>query len=122
MKQYFFEKLEVWQRARILVKEVYQLTQKMPPEEKFGLTAQIRRAALSVTCNLVEGVSRTTGKEQARYSEIAYGSLMEVLNLLILSADLSYITTSEMDTHRTIIEEISHKINQLRKSQLAKKP
>ena len=120
MKQYFFEKLEVWQRARLLVKEVYQLTQKMPPEEKFGLTSQIRRSALSVTCNLVEGVSRMTGKEQARYSEIAYGSLMEVLNLLILSADLSYITTSEMDTHRPLIEEISHKINQLRKSQLAK--
>ena len=120
MKQYFFEKLEVWHRARVLVKEVYQLTQKMPPEEKFGLTPQIRRASISVANNLVEGVSRMAGKEQARYSEIAYGSLMEVLNLLILSVDLCYISPPEMDRFRPLIEEISYKINQLRKAQLAK--
>ncbi len=120
MKQYFFEKLRVWQSGRVLVKNVYALTKKMPADEKFGLISQIRRAALSVTCNLAEGTSRSSGKEQARFSEIAFGSLMEVLNLLITSSDLDYITESELDALRPLIEEIGNMLNKLKETQLAR--
>lgn len=120
MKQYFFEKLRVWQSGRVLVKNVYALTKKMPADEKFGLISQIRRAALSVTCNLAEGTSRSSGKEQARFSEIAFGGLMELLNLLITSSDLDYITESELDALRPLIEEIGNMLNKLKETQLAR--
>lgn len=117
---YAFEKLNVWQRGRELNKQVYLLSKMLPNEEKFGIVSQIRRACISVTCNLAEGSSRTKGKEQARFSEIAYSSLMEVLNLLITCVDLEYIQQADVDKTRPLIEEISHKINALRVSQLKK--
>ena len=120
MHAYTFEKLDVWQRGRELNKRIYQLSTQLPNDEKFGIVSQVRRASISVTCNLAEGSARTRGKEQARFSEIAYGSLMEVLNLLITSADLSYIHHSDVDNIRPLIEEISRKINALRLSQLEK--
>jgi four helix bundle protein len=117
---YAFEKLDVWQRGRDLNKQVYQLTQQFPGEEKFGIVTQVRRASVSVTCNLAEGSARTTGKDQARFSEIAYGSLMEVLNLLITAVDLNYLQAAEIDQARQLVEEMSRKINALRLSQLEK--
>jgi four helix bundle protein len=62
MKQYFFEKLNVWQRSRVLVKSIYHLSGGFPSEEKFGLTQQIRRASISICCNLAEGTARFSGK------------------------------------------------------------
>ena len=120
MYTYAFEKLDVWQRGRELNKQVYQLSRQLPNDENFGMTSQVRRASISVTCNLAEGSARTKGKEQARFSEIAYGSLMEVLNLLITCVDLNYISPSELDSIRPFVEEISRKINALRLSQLEK--
>lgn len=120
MYTYAFEKLDVWQRGRELNKQVYQLSRQLPNDEKFGITSQVRRASISVTCNLAEGSARTKGKEQVRFSEIAYGSLMEVLNLLITCVDLNYISPSELDSIRPFVEEISRKINALRLSQLEK--
>ncbi len=120
MYSYAFEKLGVWHRGRELNKQIYGLSKLLPSEEKFGIISQIRRASISVTCNLAEGSSRTKGKEQARFSEIAYGSLMEVLNLLITCVDLGYLQPNELDLTRPLIEEIAHKINALRVSQLKK--
>ena len=120
MYTYAFEKLDVWQRGRELNKQVYDLSKLLPNDEKFGITSQIRRASISVTCNLAEGSGRTKGKEQARFSEIAYSSLMEVLNLLITCVDLNYIQQLEIDKIRPLIGEISHKVNALRISQLKK--
>ncbi|TNE68748.1 MAG: four helix bundle protein [Bacteroidetes bacterium] len=118
MKIYSFEKLEVWQRGREMVKAVYQLSGDFPAEEKFSLTQQIRRACTSVTCNLAEGTARYSGRDQARFSEIAFGSLMEVLNLLITAVDLEYISEERLFQQRPLIEEIGNKINALRESQL----
>ncbi len=118
MKIYFFEKLDVWQRGRVLVKSIYQLSGNFPTEEKFGLTQQIRRASFSITCNLAEGTARFSGKDQARFSEIAFGSLMEVLNLLITAVDINYLTEEALLQQRPLIEEIGNKINALRESQL----
>jgi four helix bundle protein len=119
MRQFSFERLDVWQRGRALCKEIYQISQKFPPDERFGATQQIRRAALSITCNLAEGSSRHKGADKARFTEIAYGSLLEVLNLLIMATDLSFVEEDFLNKIRPLIEEISNKLNRLRESQLA---
>ena len=66
MKIYYFEKLDVWQKGRVFIKEVYRLSSKFPDAEKFGVTSQIRRAAISVNNNIAEGISRQSKIEQAR--------------------------------------------------------
>lgn len=118
MRSFYFEKLDVWQKARLLTKETYKISQKLPSEEKFGLVSQIRRAVVSISCNIAEGNSRHSGKEQARFTEIAYGSLLEVLNLLIAASDLAYILEEEVNQQRPLIEEIGNKLNALRETQL----
>ena len=118
MRLYSFEKLNVWELSRKMNKEIYLLSQKFPNEEKFGLISQIRRASVSVSSNIAEGSSRKSGKEQARYTEIAYGSLLEVLNQLILANDLKFITKDELSEVRKLIEEIGNKLFKLKQSQL----
>jgi four helix bundle protein len=120
MRLYSFEKLEVWNLSRKLTKNIYRISSKFPSEEKFGLVSQIRRAIISVTSNIAEGSSRKSGKEQARFSEIAFGSLMEVLNQLIAAKDLEFISEEDADKQRPLIEEIGNKLNKLRESQLRK--
>ena len=83
MKEYSFEKLASWQHARKLAAWIYVVTQKFPSEEKFGLTSQMRRAAVSIASNLAEGTSRTTVKDQFHFSTISYSSTIELLNDLI---------------------------------------
>ncbi|WP_339791699.1 MAG: four helix bundle protein [Imperialibacter sp.] len=118
MHQFYFERLEVWQKGRILIRKVYTLSKKFPDDEKFGMTSQIRRACVSINCNIAEGSSRHSGKDQARFTEIAYGSLMEVSNLLLIASDLNYIEEKEVDQLRPMVEEISNKLNALRNTQL----
>lgn len=110
-----FEKLDVYKEARKLAKEIYTLTANFPGEEKFGLVSQIRRATVSVCLNIAEGSSRFSGKEQARFYEIAYGSLMEVVACLHLSSDLGFIE-NDISPLLISIQEISYKINSLRKN------
>jgi four helix bundle protein len=117
-KIYSFETLDVWKEARKLVLKLYQLTSRFPPEEKFGLVSQMRRAVISISTNISEGSSRASLKDQARYSEIAYGSLLELLSESILSFDLNYITASELTDIRLDIDSISSKLTGLRISQI----
>ena len=118
MRLFSFEKLDVWKLSREFTKIVYKISKDFPDEEKFGLTSQIRRASVSITSNIAEGSARITGKEQARFSEISYGSLLEVLNQLIVAVDLEYISENELNNNRNLIEEIANKLNKLRQSQL----
>jgi len=113
-----FEKLEVWQKARELVALVYQIVKKFPSEEKFSLTSQIQRAVVSVASNIAEGTSRSSMKEQCRFTEVAYGSLMELHCQLMLSKDLNYINEEGLESVRALIEEVSNKLNALKNSQL----
>ena len=115
---YSFEKLNVWQKARDLNSKVYQITKSYPKEELYGLVQQIRRASISISSNLAEGSSRTSYKDKARFTNIAYGSLLETLNQLILSKDLNYISEEDYIELRPLIEEIGNKLNALRNSQL----
>ncbi len=120
MRQFSFEKLDVWQLSRNLAVEVYKISNDFPKEEKYGLSSQIRRAVISVSSNIAEGTSRQSGIEQARYTEIAYGSLLEVLNQLILASDLNYISIEKVNILRPKIEELVNKLYKLRLSQLNK--
>jgi len=118
MKEFSFEKLKVWQKSKDLSINIYEVTAKFPNEEKFGLVSQLRRCAVSVASNLAEGSGRHSNKDKARFSEIAFGSLLELLNQLIISNDLYFVTDQDYKTLRNQIEEISRMINALRKSQL----
>lgn len=115
--EYSFEKLEVWQKSRVLVKEIYQQTQSFPSDEKFGLTNQMRRAIVSVSSNIAEGSTRHSNKDKARFYEIAFGSLIEVLNQL-LASDLDYLAQKKLNIIRPKIEETGRMLNALHKSTL----
>jgi four helix bundle protein len=75
-----FEKLDVWQRAIEFANVVYSVTRTFPADERFGLTSQLRRAAISVSSNIAEGSSRSSDSDFARFVEIAYGSVMEIVS------------------------------------------
>lgn len=120
MRLYSFEKLEVWKLSRKLNKNIYQISSQFPNSERFGLTSQIRRASVSISSNIAEGSSRGSGIEQARYTEIAYGSLLEVLNQLILANDLEYINVDVVTNERELIEEIGNKLNRLKEAQVSR--
>jgi four helix bundle protein len=120
MYSFYFEKLEVWHLSRELTKSIYKLTDSFPVEERYGLISQIRRASVSIANNLAEGSARKTQKDQASFTTVSYGSLLEVLNLLILASDLKFIEEEKYMELRPLIEEIANKLNSLRKAQEAK--
>ena len=87
-----FRDLVVWQEAYRLTLMVYQLCQKFPDEERFGLTSQIKRAIISVTSNIAEGFGRIGAKEKDNFYSIASGSLTEVENQIIIARGIGYIS------------------------------
>ena len=98
--EFNFEKLQVWQQSRLLVKDVYMLLRKFPKEEQFALADQIRRSIISVPSNIAEGKGRLSTKELVHHVSIAYGSLMECYCQLTLAMDLGYITSEELESIR----------------------
>ena len=115
-----FEKLKVWQDAIQLSKEVYKITSTVPNDEKFGLVSQMRRATNSIAANLAEGKSRNTNKDKAHFTTIAYSTTMEVLNHIILSEELEFISEENYLELRKKNYKISNMLNALRKAQLNK--
>ena len=105
MKETFFsfESLEVWQKSRVLVSEIYRLVKLFPSYEHHALCDQIRRSVISVPSNIAEGSGRASLKEKIHFIEIAFGSLMEVYCQLQLAVDLGYI---KQDLFSTITPEI----------------
>jgi four helix bundle protein len=92
-----FKQLQVWQRSMELVKEIYELTADLPPEEKYGLTSQIRRCAISIPSNIAEGFKRRNPAEYRQFLAIAAGSAAEVETQLILTKELFAADTSRAD-------------------------
>jgi four helix bundle protein len=86
-----FEDLAVWRRAHELTLEVYRRTSEFPRDEKFGITSQMRRAAVSVPANIAEGFKKRGNKDKANFYNIAQGSLEELRYYFILAHDLGYI-------------------------------
>ena len=94
--------------------QVYRLTKSFPPDERFGLTSQLRRAALSVPTNIAEGSKRQTNPEYARFLNIAEGSLAETEYLLMVSRDLGYLPAAITKPVLAEAEEIARMLNGLR--------
>jgi len=103
-----FKKLQIWQRSHKLVLDVYKTTKDFPSSELYGLTNQIRRAAVSIPSNIAEGCGKEGQAEFARYLRIAMGSANELEYQLILSHDLQYIETQEF-------EDLIDEVNQLKR-------
>ena len=119
MYTFSFEKLNVWKESILLVGSIYKMTNSFPIEEKFGLTNQIKRASISISSNLAEGMTRNTKKDKGRFINISYGSTMEVLNQLIIAKELDYISEENYLSLRSKIEKISNMLNSLKKSILS---
>jgi len=113
--KYSFEKLEVWIDSRELTKMVYRISKGFPDDERFGITNQMRRSAISVSSNIVEGSYRKTSKDKSNFMTIAYSSLMELLNQTIVSLDLAYINEDQYIEIRKQIEKVSNKLSSLTK-------
>ena len=111
--EYSFQKLNVWQEAKKLVVDVYHLLDEFPKFEKYALCDQIRRAVVSVPSNIAEGSGRMSLKEQIRFLEISYGSLMETYNQLLIAIDLTYITEESVEAIKPRIDSVAKMINGL---------
>ena len=113
---YSFEKLMIWQEAKKLVVDVYHLLDSFPRFEKYALCDQIRRAIVSVPSNIAEGSGRRSLKEQIHFLEIAYGSLMETYNQLLIAIELTYITEESVEAIKLSIDAVAKMINGLSNS------
>mgnify|MGYP003410451753 CR=1 FL=1 len=114
MNRYSYKNLNVYQDAKMFVVAVYKLLDSFPETEKFALCNQIRRAAISVTSNIAEGVSRTSNKEKIHFLEIAYASMMEVDSQLDVSIELGYITIEQYELINKQINNIGRQLSVLR--------
>ncbi len=109
-----FKDLIVWQKSIALVSDIYKLTRKFPPEERFGLTSQLRRAAVSIAANIAEGNGRGTRLDYAHFLDIAFGSVSEVSTLLTITKNLSYCGALECSTLEERLGEIGRMLHAIR--------
>jgi len=111
-----YSKLEVWRRSHELVLALYRCTASFPVTERYGLTAQLRRAASSVPTNIAEGSKRATPSDYSHFLNIAEGSLSETEYLLLLSRDLGYIPQDAARNHLAEVSELLRMLHALRKT------
>lgn len=105
MEIFGYRKLVAYQKAKEVVKRTYKLLKKFPTEERYAMCDQLRRASLSITSNIAEGVNRFSVKEKAHFIEIAYGSLMEVSSQFEIAEELEYISSEDRLSMDMLIEE-----------------
>jgi four helix bundle protein len=111
-----YKELKVWQKAYQLCLEVYKITKGFPKEERYGLTSQIRRSAVSVPSNIAEGYGRKTTPEYIRSLYFAYGSNCELDTQISLSGDLGYMKAQEKEMLQRNIGEVERMLKALIKS------
>ena len=119
MRVFSFEKLIAWQKGRELAILIFKTIKNFPKDEIFGLTSQMRRCSISIASNLAEGSGRSSMKDKARFSEIAYSSSLELLNQVILSHDFEYVDENQYIQIREKITEVNMLIDGLHKSQIS---
>lgn len=113
-----FEKLEVWNNAVDFAGFVYDATRPFPPDERFGLTSQMRRAAVSISSNVAEGSSRASDVDFARFIEIAYGSLMEVVSQAHVAKRRNFLAQTAFGPLYQQSERLARMLSGLRSSLL----
>jgi four helix bundle protein len=117
-----YKELKVWQRSYQLCLEVYGITKKFPEDERYGLSSQMRRAAVSVPSNIAEGYGRRTTREYIRFLYIAYGSNCELETQILLGGDLGYITATKLEILQEGIGEVERMLKALIRSLERKRP
>src|SRR5436190_23240630 len=111
-----FEKLEVWQKAIDFADLVYATTRNFPAEERFGLTNQMRRAAVSISSNIAEGCSRASKADFARFVEIATDSVFEVVSQAFIGRRQGFLNEENFRALHSAADEIGRMLRGLRKS------
>jgi len=111
-----YKELKVWQKFYKLCVEIYRITRKFPKDERYVLTSQIRRAAVSIPSNIAEGYGRKTTPEYIQFLYIAYGSTCELETQILLSGDLGYIEVNDMSKLQETIAEVERMLKALIKS------
>ena len=111
-----FKDLKVWQKAYQLCLDLYRMTKPFPSEERYGLTSQIRRAAVSVPSNIAEGYGRRTTGEYIQALYVAYGSLCELETQALLSKDLDYLNKQASERIGAMLGEVERMLKALIKS------
>lgn len=106
-------KLTVWQKSHTLAIETYKITKSFPKEEMYGLSSQLRRAAISIPSNIAEGRARGTDKEYRRFLLIARGSLEEAKYQLLLAKELNYLSVEVFDEMDQLTSSIGRMLNGL---------
>jgi four helix bundle protein len=101
-----FRNIKAWQKAYKLTREIYEATKSFPPDEVYGLTSQLRRAALSIISNIAEGCARSTDADFARFLDMAVGSASEVECQLLLAHDLGYISEEKSGQLQALIVDV----------------
>ena len=109
-----FEKLEVWQKAIEFANRVYELTREFPADERFGLTSQLRRCAVSVSSNLAEGSGRGSNTDFSRFVRISYGSLMESISQSNIALRQKLLTQDDFTELYSRAEQLAKMLSGLR--------
>lgn len=101
-----YKDLKFWQLSRTFCKDIYQITNSFPSDEKFGLVSQLRRASVSIPSNIAEGASRKSNKDFTRFLTIALGSCYEIETQLLLSLDLNFINKETLESLDNTLQQI----------------
>lgn len=111
-----FEKLDVWQLAVQFADQIYDVTAQFPSDERFGLTNQLRRAGVSISANVAEGSGRGSPKDFARFIEIAYGSLMEIVSHIRIAKNRKFLSDADHQILYQTAEKLAKMLSGLKSS------
>ena len=115
-----YRKLDAYSKAQELVKAVYVLLKKFPKEEQYALCSQLRRAAVSITSNIAEGVTRYSYKDKVHFLEVSYGSLMEVMSQIEIAYSLGYINQTDLQNIELLVVQVARLLTSLQYSYMPK--
>lgn len=116
MEVFGYRKLVAYLKAKEVVKRTYKLLKKFPAEERYAMCDQLRRASVSVTSNIAEGVNRYSVKDKSHFIEMSYGSLMEVSSQFEIAEELGYISNDERLSMDLLVEEVARLLSGLQKT------
>lgn len=116
MEVFGYRRLIAYQKAKEVVKRTYKLLKKFPIEERYAMCDQLRRAAVSITSNIAEGVNRYSVKDKSHFIEVAFGSLMEVSSQFEIAEELGYITTEDRMSMDELVKEDARLLSGLQSS------
>ena len=116
MEFFGYRNLVAYQKAKEVRKQVYRLLKQFPKSEQFALCDQLRRAAVSITSNIAEGITRYSAKDKVHFLEISYGSLMEVMSQIEVAEEEQYITTEQFHNMEILIADTARLLSGLQKS------